>query len=83
MNWLKKLYEKLAFQSRYDKIKLWKLPDDVEKLFDETWDNLPKNIQKALWELIKRLYDRYGEEFAIIILQKLLGSLKTQVFARG
>ena len=77
INWLKNIAS--SFQSNYDKIKAWHLPDNVDKLFDEIWENLPKNIQKALWDLVKKIYNKYGEEFAVMILEVLLGSLKKKI----
>ena len=76
--WLKDIAS--VFQPAADKIRAWKLPPDVDKLLDETWENLPKTIQTALWNFLKVMYDRYGEEVATILLRNLLGSLKTQNF---
>lgn len=78
VKWLNDIAE--IWQPAYDKIKSWKLPPEINKKFDEIWENLPKQIQKALWELLKKIYDKYGEEAAIVILGNLLGSLKTQIW---
>lgn len=80
LNWLKKLYKKLAFQNTYDKIKAWKLPPNIDTLFDEIWENLPKSIQNTLFDLIKKIYDKYGVDFAIILLEKILGGMKTRLY---
>ena len=75
---LKSFLENIAksFQPTYDKIKAWKLPPQVDKLFDEIWKELPKKIQNALWDLVKKIYDEYGEELAIALLASLLPILK-------
>jgi len=77
INWLKNIAS--SFQPAADKIRKWHLSPELDETFNSIWENLPKNIQKALWDLVKKIYDKYGEEFAVMILEVLLGSLKKKI----
>jgi hypothetical protein len=67
------------FQSNYDRIKAWELPSGVEELFDATWDVLDDSIKDALYKFIKANYDKYGKEFAMQLLEKVLKALKLKL----
>ena len=64
------------FQTSYDAIKKWDLTPKQKELVNQIWLNLPIKIQEALWALLKRLADMYGDEFAKKILQDVLEALK-------
>lgn len=61
-----------SFQPAYDKIKAWELSPSLEKAFDEIWDKLPKALQDAAFKFLKEAYDKYGEEYAKKLLEKVL-----------
>lgn len=78
MNWLKNLYAKFAFQQRYDAIKAWKLNADVDRLFEEVWNKIAPSIQTAIWNFLKVMYEKYGEEAAKELLRRILDSIKSK-----
>ena len=64
------------FQPTADKIRAWKLPPAVDKLFEEMWGNLSPAIQTAIWNFLKVMYEKYGEEAAKELLRRILESIK-------
>lgn len=74
VKWLNNIAD--SFQPAYDKIKRWKLPPNVDKLFEEMWDNLAPSIQTAIWNFLKMIYEKYGEEAAKDLLRRILEAIK-------
>jgi len=79
MNWLKNLYEKMAFQRRYDEIKSWELPTAVDEAFEYIWASIPSAIQASVMRTIKEVYNEYGKDFAIKLLKDILDRLLKMV----
>jgi len=75
--WCNKIYP--MFQTEADKIKAWKLPDNVDKLFDEVWGLIPAGTQTKIWAFIKDIYAKYGPAVAAAILAKILADIKTAI----
>ena len=64
------------FQTSADEIKKWDLTPKQKELVNQIWLNLPVKIQEALWALLKKLAEMYGDEFAKKILTDVLEALK-------
>lgn len=75
-NLLNKIWPK--FQPAYDSIKAWKLSPQLEQMLDDVWDNLPQDIQKAAYGLLKACYDKWGADLAKDLLARLLVGLKNK-----
>ena len=75
MEWLKNLYEKLAFQRRYDEIKSWELTAEQKKLLDDVWEKLSPTVKKALWSLVALILAKYGPDTAKALLEAILKKL--------
>ena len=67
------------FQKAADKIRAWDLPKPVKELFDEIEGLLDESIKTALYEFIKANYEKYGRDFALQLLDKVLRALKLKV----
>jgi hypothetical protein len=78
MNWLKDLYAKLSFQSRYDRLKAMKWTPAQQQMIDEIWELLGPSIQKALWALVTIIISKYGPEVGQRLFQSILDNLKKQ-----
>lgn len=76
MKWLQNLYDKLAFQARYDAIQKWDFSPEVKEKINEIWLKLPLSLQSAIWKVIKNIADRYGDELAKAVLASVINALK-------
>lgn len=76
VDWLTNIAK--SFQPNYDKIKSWKLPTEVDKLFDSMWNNLGPELQGVIWNFLKVIYEKYGEEAAKEILKRILEGIRAK-----
>ena len=72
--WLQKIAS--SFQPAYTKLDQMDFPPEIKKVINQVWLTLPVKIQAVIWELIKKLADAYGDEFAQKILKEVLEALK-------
>ncbi len=78
LDWLKELYEKLAFQKRYDFFKNLKWTAAQQELIDSIWANLGPTLQKALWSLVALILAKYGPQTAQSIFASVLSAMKKE-----
>jgi len=72
--WVLAFYNKFGrrLQGKYDEIKAWKLPPELDAAFDTLWNVLTPDIQKALWSFVNTMYKKLGPEKAKEILKTLI-----------
>jgi hypothetical protein len=77
MGKIKDVLSKIAgwFQPAYNDISKWDLPPDLKAQVNAVWVNLPISVQSAIWKLIKDIADKYGDDLAQVILQKVIDAL--------
>ena len=76
---LQKIYDKLAFQKRYDKIKSWDFSPEVNASLKQLSDLLPNVIVNSLLKWVKDLYADVGKEQTEEKVAELLLKLKNFV----
>ena len=67
-----------SFQPAYDKVKALKFPPEVDKLIDSMWAGLGKDLQDSIWNFLKVVVEKYGEEAAKELLRRILEGIKAK-----